>query len=527
MRWRGQLRVQVVGILALAAALISSSAPAMPSLPVADLAYVDPLLATRVELGGVTPAILTWDRTETDRADVSRYLSKSGFDARVMEGLTGAFVCVGSTQDLNQLARAPGAVSLWGDRGLTPSLDRSVRTAFGGDPSPVWQGMGITGKDVAIGVVDTGVDGTHPDLRYGPRVKLNVRSVFPTKHDQGGSVCGNDYFTEQVEDSEGTSGHGTHLTSVAAGDGTVSGGRYTGVAPGAEIIGVGVTDTVTVRQDIDESNRISLFGAISGMDYVLLTGLEGCQKRLATDPPGANCAEFKKTAPAKVILAGWTMDGLFDPWNPIVYFIRDLAWYGINVVFPVGNEGPAASDCSVAETCRFNPLTLAGIGVAATPKTSSATLEPYSSRGDPVLRDARGELVRYEPDLSAPGTGVIAARRPGVAPYVQPPGSNLGAGPELRGAGIDRRYVAMTGTSISAAHVAGAIALMQEAALRGSGCYLSAGEVEQILQSTATSMPGYARHEVGAGALNVPAAVSAASGGGGFSPDPWMCPPGA
>jgi serine protease AprX len=214
------------------------------------------------------------------------------------------------------------------------------------------------------------------------------------------------------------------------------------------------------------------------------------------------------------------------------FIIKDLGWYGINVVFPTGNEGPAPSDCSAAETCHFNPFAVNAIGVAATPRTSRTDLEAYSSRGDPLPRQARDETVRYEPVLAAPGTGVISARRPGFAPYVQPPGSFLGAGPhpagpDPKGLGVDRRYVSLTGSSVAAAHVAGAIALMQEAARKGSGCYLPAAAIANILRSTATPMFGYASWEVGAGALNVAAAVNAASGGGGFSPDPWMCPPAA
>ena len=526
MSWRGRLRVHVVGILALVGVLASPGAPAAPAtLGEAPLAVIDPVLVERLAIHGSAPAILTWDRTEVDRAEVSRYLSESGLDAYVLEGLSVAFACAGSTQDVSVLAGAPGAVSVWGDRRLTPALDKSVKTAFNGEPSSIWKGQGLTGKGVSIGVVDTGVDGTHPDLRYGPRVKLNVRVL--AGHDLLGpnsGACLDDYYSDQVTDSELTSGHGTHLAGVAAGDGTVSGGRYTGVAPGADIIAVGVADTVTPQAAVDETYQLSLLGALAGFNYIIRTGLEGCFPRPQGDLTGPYCSEYTPINPAKVILAGWTQEGLYDPWHPLSFMIKDLSWFGINVVFPVGNEGPTQSDCSVAETCHFNPFAVGAIGVAATPRTSRTVLEAYSSRGDPVERQARDELVRYEPLLSAPGTGVVSARRPGVAPYVQPPGSILGAGPALKGMVVDRRYTALTGTSVAAAHVAGTIALMQEAAREGSGCYLPATDIANILRSTASPMDGYESWEVGAGALNVTAAVNAASGGGGFSPDPWMCP---
>lgn len=515
------VRLHVLSILAVAGVLV----PAVPASPAstAPHAVVDTALEKQIDRLGFAPAILTWDRNEVNRSDIVEYLDDSDLEAHVLDGLSFAFACAGSTQDVNILAGAPGAVSVWGDRRLEPALAQSVPTAFNGDPHSVWDTdkLGVTGKGVAIGVVDTGVDATHPDLQYGTKTKLNAR-VIVGRHDLMGPYsdpCFADQYTDQMEDTELTSGHGTHLAGVAAGDGTASDGTYTGVAPGADIIGVGVADTITPQVSTDQSTQLSLLGAIAGVNYVLYNGLEGCS------PP--YCSQFKALT-AKVVLAGWTQKGLHDPWHPMTFLVRDLAWYGITVVFPVGNEGPTPSTCSAADTCHFNPFAVGAIGVAATPKTSRTALESYSSRGDPVPRQARDEIVKYEPMLSAPGTGVIAARRVGVAPYAQPPGSILGAGPSGGGPGVDPNYVAMSGTSISAAHVAGAIALMQEAAVKEKGCYLTAGQVVSILKSTASPMPGYESWQVGAGALDITSAVAAArSAERVASIDPWMCPPAA
>ncbi|MGH2710205.1 MAG: S8 family serine peptidase [Actinomycetota bacterium] len=521
MSGRGRIRMHVVGILVMVGVLALPGSPAVPASADSTRAVIDPVLLSNLDSLGSAPAILTFDRTKVDRSEVAAYLEANGFQAQVFDHLSVALACASTTKQVEALAAAPGAVSVWGDHPLTPALDKSVLTAFNGDPSTVWEGVGVTGKDVSIGVIDTGVDATHPDIKYGPRVKLNVR-VLVGDRDMFGPYtdpCAGTFYSPQLQDSEGTSGHGTHLTSVAAGDGTVSGGRYTGVAPGADIIGVGVADTLTPQVAVDQYTQLSLLGVMAGINYVISTGLEGCRPPL--------CPEFVPINPAKVILAGWTQDGLHDPWHPMTFVLRDLAWYGITVVFPVGNEGPTPSDCSAAATCHFNPFAAGpeAIGVAATPKKSRGSVEAYSSRGDPVPREARGETFRYEPFLSAPGTGVIAARRPGFAHYAQPPGSILGAGPDLKQVGVDRRYVALSGTSVAAAHVAGAIALMQSAALKGSGCFLTSAQVMDILRSTADPISGYDRHLAGAGAIDVTAAVNASRGGGPFSPDPWMCPP--
>lgn len=521
--------MRVAGTLVAVSVLALPQIPASPSEIPSVQAKIDPALTAQISTNAPAAAILSWNRRQVSRSEVAAYLDANDIDARVLDGLSIAFACAADAGDVEILASAPGAVSVWGDHPLEPALDRSVRTAFNGDPAAIWEGLGYTGKGVSIGVVDTGVDASHPDLEYGSRTKLNVR-VLGSKHDFSGPYSEGcvppDTYSDQLTDSELTSGHGTHLASVAAGDGTASAGRYRGVAPGADLVGVGVTDSTMPQASVCLSDQpclregrtyLSLMGALAGMTYVARTGLGEC------GPP--ECPYIRPMSPVKVILAGWTQDGLYEPWHPMNSAVRELAWYGINTVFPVGNEGPAQSDCSSEETCHFNPLAMAkeAIAVAATPRESDATLESYSSRGDPVARQDRGETFRYTPTLSAPGTGVVAARRPGLAPVAQLPGSQLGGRPHTE-AGIDRRYVPLTGTSVAAAHVAGTIALMQEAAREANGCYLTAARVTGILRSTADPMSGYQSWEVGAGALDVASAVAQAESGGAPSLDPWICP---
>jgi serine protease AprX len=67
-------------------------------------------------------------------------------------------------------------------------------------------------------------------------------------------------------------------------------------------------------------------------------------------------------------------------------------------------------------------------------------------------------------------------------------------------------YTCASGTSMASPHIAGVVALMQEAA-RGK---LSPSQVANILTSTARPLPGYAQWEVGAGFVDAYAAVMAA-----------------
>src|SRR5581483_9984332 len=85
-----------------------------------------------------------------------------------------------------------------------------------------WNDLHMTGKGVTVAILDSGVDGTHPDL--APAMKANVKLLefgapFPTVPLEG------------VPNSDTTSGHGTHVAGDVAGRGIKSDGDYKGMAP--------------------------------------------------------------------------------------------------------------------------------------------------------------------------------------------------------------------------------------------------------------------------------------------------------
>jgi subtilisin family serine protease len=88
------------------------------------------------------------------------------------------------------------------------SLDESTKQIG----APTAWAKGLVGEGVPVGVVDTGVDDSHPDL--------------------AGRVVTQDFTGAGLKDEVG---HATHVASTIAGTGAASGGRYRGVAPGAKI----------------------------------------------------------------------------------------------------------------------------------------------------------------------------------------------------------------------------------------------------------------------------------------------------
>jgi subtilisin family serine protease len=95
-----------------------------------------------------------------------------------------------------------------------------------------------TGKGVLIGIVDSGIDVTHPSFQQGNQTRL-IRYL-----DQ---VTNTEYTPEKIEaghavNSPDTLGHGTHVAGIAAGNGGGSPSqRYRGVAPEADLAVVKTT----------------------------------------------------------------------------------------------------------------------------------------------------------------------------------------------------------------------------------------------------------------------------------------------
>lgn len=101
------------------------------------------------------------------------------------------------------------------------------------------------GNGVVIGIIDTGVDFSHPDLRDSlgnTRIKFLWDQTQPVAantpvygYGQEWDNVGIDGGLAAVHTDIPWNGHGTHVTGIAAGNGLAS-GTYKGVAPKADII---------------------------------------------------------------------------------------------------------------------------------------------------------------------------------------------------------------------------------------------------------------------------------------------------
>jgi serine protease AprX len=129
------------------------------------------------------------------------------------------------------------------------------------------------------------------------------------------------------------------------------------------------------------------------------------------------------------------------------------------------------------------------------PAGRAAVLADFSSRGIP------GDPL-YHPDITAPGVHIVSTR---ASTGTVLNGLDLNHDARICNIALLNQpyYTCASGTSMATPHIAGVVALMQEAA----GGTLQPDQVLSALTSTAKPLPGYATWEVGAGFVDAYAAV--------------------
>jgi serine protease AprX len=386
--------------------------------------------------------------TERDFSDLQRIGILGGTRFHVLP----AVYVSASPDQLIAVSRLPNVRSLYKNRtlqltadpgqGLT-GVERARRDA---DIVRNNAGVPLSGRGVTVAVLDTGLDGTHGDL--AGRVAQNVKLA-----DMQSATVGFNYpaNVENLPNTDQVYGHGTFVAGVIGGSGLKSGGQYTGVAPGARLVGMSAGD-------------ISLVFVLNGLDYLLERGA---------------------SLGVRVVNCSFSANTLFDINDPVNVATKMLTDRGVNVVFSAGNTG--------AGWHTLNPYAVAPWVVSVGATDFRGRLADFSSRG------SFGSKL-FRPTLVAPGVRVVSLRSSGVSVTgVEGIGFN---GDANIAPGNVPFYTSATGTSFSAPQVAGAIALMLEANPR-----LTPAQVRDILLRTATPLSAYYGHEVGAGMLNTHAAV--------------------
>ena len=430
-----------------------NSAAGAKNLALRGLQSVDPefavLLNEMTDDSNVNAIIVYHEKpTENDLADLRNIGVLGGTRYRELP----AIALTARRSQIVTISHLPAVRSIYSNRTLQPTIDPYLALAGGDrvrrdtDLTKKNLGVPLTGRNVTVAVLDTGLDGAHSDL--SGRVVQNVKLADTQSAGVGFVEPTN---VEGLPSTDQAYGHGTFVAGLIAGNGVRSGGKYSGIAPGANLVGLSAGD-------------LNLSYVLAGFDYLLSRG---------------------SSLKVRVVNCSFSANTVYDTNDPVNVATKMLSDRGVNVVFSAGNTGSGQHT--------LNPYAVAPwvVSVGATDQTGQ--LADFSSRGD------MGSAV-FKPTIVAPGVDVVSLRATGASVT-----GTLGVGKadesRLEPAELPF-YTTASGTSFSAPQVAGAIALMLEA-----NPNLTPRQVRDILQRTATPLPNYFRHEVGAGMLNAHAAV--------------------
>ncbi len=303
----------------------------------------------------------------------------------------------------------------------------TVRETLGLPPATSASGVG-DGRGVKVAVVDTGVADV-ADLA-GRLTHVDVT----------GQGTGDGY------------GHGTFVAGLIAGSGSASGGRYTGVAPAAQVLDVRVAG---------DDGSTSLVRVLLGLQAV------------AADPE-VDVVNLS-------LSSGSPLPYQLDP---LTRALEQLWMRGVVVVVPAGNGGPEGAISSPG----LDPLllTVGGLAEGGTGRRADDAVATWSSRGPAAQGVAK-------PDLVAPGSSVVSILSAGSAAARAQSRDALPAG-----------YGVGSGTSFSTAVTSGAAA-----ALLGERD-LDPDQVKELVTRTAYSTEALGdRDAAGAGGLDLAAALAA------------------
>jgi serine protease AprX len=298
----------------------------------------------------------------------------------------------------------------------------------------------VSGQGIGVAILDSGIS-PHTALK---NVVANVNFV-------SGTTQTTDAF-----------GHGTHVAGIVGGANTKTTSLYTGgIAPGAQIINVRVlgADGTGLTSDV-----------IAGMEWAInnrarynIRVINLSLGHPVTEPAGTDplCEEVAKATSLGMVVvaaagnAGKTADGQHE-------ILGGIASPG---------NSPYA-------------ITVGALNTWQTTSRTDDSVTTYSSRG-PTKYD-----LAVKPDVVAPGNKIVSLEASNS--YLSTNFSAL----HVAGWGTNA-YMRMSGTSMAAPMVSGAVALL----LQGSP-YLSPYQVKLALQTGSTYLPDDGLMAGGAGSVN-------------------------
>lgn len=294
--------------------------------------------------------------------------------------LIGGIACKLSTESIYRLAEDIDIDYISFDSKVFALLDIASASVEANLPHR----RGYTGEGVTVAIIDTGTS-PHSDL------------LVPNER-----IVGFKDFVNNRSSPYDDNGHGTHIAGIIAGSGYSSNGKYTGIAPKANILPI---------KALDENGSGNTSDIIKAISWAIETKDQYNTKiiNLSLGSPVNNpCSK-----------------------DPLCKATKEATDNGLVVVVAAGNSGPSKKSI-LSPGISPNVITVGAVDDKRTPNTSDDTIASFSSRG-PTKEGLN------KPDIVAPGVNIMSL-------------SNT----------KQNGYTSLSGTSMATPVISGAIALLLE-----------------------------------------------------------------
>jgi serine protease AprX len=441
------LPVQQIGIMVLVVALLVGALAIHPPQQIAEPSAHPNLLQMAKQNPTMIVAVLIQQRVDDPQLKVmitqhGGLITRSlpivnGFVARVPAGLIPEIGRVPSVRWISPDNQV-ASTDCTGCYDGSKMLSAYIRTV-GADQ--VWnRALPIRGRSIGVAVVDSGVN---------PQGDLFLRNTGTNRIVANVRATTEDYNSTPYD----AYGHGNHVAGIIGGNGSSSSGQYIGIAPEVNIINVRVSD---------DQGAATTSSLVNGLQWVL---------------------DNRDKYNIRVVNISLT-DSVIESYNVSALAAAvELLWFNnIVVVVAAGNSG----DGGIAAPAN-DPfvITVGATNDRGTPDISDDFIPLFSASGKTVDGFAK-------PDLVAPGTNIVSLMMGGLLPWKYPQ--------NIVQAANGFPYFRMSGTSMAAPMVTGAVALLLQ-----DEPSLTPDQVKFRLKATARPFNTPAR--AGSGYLNIPAAI--------------------